>query len=89
MDNPEAYLHAMVMMEAAHQVIHERENDVEDTLFVALTEREVLLVGLGLACLFFDYPCLGEDSRDLQRRLVELAQTQKPEWVVKGEDVQD
>lgn len=85
MNPEEAYFHTMLMMEAAHQVIHERENDVEDTLFLALCEREVLLVGLALACLWFDYPCLSDDSRDLQRRLVELTQAQKPDWLVQGD----
>jgi len=79
----------MLMMEAAHQAIHDKEQDFDDTLFVAMTERDALLIGLGMATLWFMYPCLLEDSRELQLRMLELAKAQKPDWVVRGEDGED
>lgn len=89
MSAPDEFARVMFMMEAAHQTIHELEPNFEDTLFVAMTERDTLLVGLALACLWFDYPCLNADSRDMQQRIVELAKAQKPSWMVKGEDGED
>lgn len=87
MNPEESYLHTMLTMEAAHQVIHGLQNDEEENLFVSLCEREVILLGLALACLWFDYPCLAEDSRDLQSRFVELAKAQKPDWMSEEEEV--
>ena len=78
--------HAFLMMEATHQILHEREPDYEDTLFVALTEVDCLTVGLAMACLWFDYPCLQHLSSNLQKRLLELAKEQKPHWVVSEQD---
>lgn len=86
MSAPDEFARVMFMMEAAHQTIHELEQDFDDTLLISMTERDTLLVGLALACLWFDYPCLNADSRDMQQRIVELAQVQKPDWMVQKGD---
>ena len=75
-----------VMMEICHQLIHNKEHNFDDTVVIALDERDGLFLALALASVSILYPCLRPDSYDMQVRLKELIEAQKGEWMEPRED---
>lgn len=71
-----------IYMEGCHQILHEMDQDFDNTVFVSLTEKDSVTVALAMATLTIIYPCLGDVSEELQLRLKEILYVQKPEWMV-------
>lgn len=82
---PEDWEKIEVQREATHQLLHIMVQNFEVTVAAALTLRDLLLLGLLLDAACQIYPCLIEDSRDLQMRLLEVTRAQQPDWTVDGE----
>ena len=73
-------------MEATHHLVHTKEQDWDNTVTFALTERDILMLALSLTGIQFLYPCLSSVSGDIQKRLLEVTRVQHPEWTVDGEE---
>ena len=74
-------------IEMAHQSLHTMpEPDAEsDICLVALTERDLLMIGLALPVMQLAFPCLGDVSEEFQHRLMDLVRVQRPDWIKNGE----
>lgn len=81
------FARVLAQMEEAHLAIHMMPPDdaESDTMLVALTERELLMVGLALPVMQLAWPCLGGDSQVFQHRLLDLVRVQRPEWTTGGQ----
>ena len=73
-------------IEATHQLIHQMEPDFDETVTFALTERDLLFLALALVGIQFLYPCLVEESTEIQRRVLEVVRVQKPNWAIPERD---
>lgn len=71
---------ALELIDAAHHTVHETAFDPQETVTVALAQRDLILLSIALSLLTFSYPCLNDENTDLQKRIRELMRTQKPEW---------
>lgn len=78
------YYEALLMVAQGAAQIAQMEADYEDTMFMALTERDVLLIGCALPALQSIHLEIGPASENLQLRLVETVRVQKPEWTNDG-----
>lgn len=72
----------LALIESGLSEVKNTPQDYEDTLFMALTRRDVLFIGAALPFLVVNYSDFDEDSIDLQVRLGDAIEVQKPEWVV-------
>lgn len=86
---PEDWERIELQREATHQLIHAMKQNFDSTVAAAFTLRDLLLLGLFLDAACFVYPCLTEDSRDLQMRLLEVTRAQQPDWTVEGDLPED
>lgn len=82
------------MLEAGHEAFHQLPEPTPDdvTMLMALTERDLLLIGMALPCLevmFIDTGCFHDSSKHLQERLTECLRVQRPEWVAKEVSSED
>ena len=68
------------ILEAAHQAIHDFPHDFQEVVVVALTRRDILMIGTALILLELEYPCLRPENADLQGRVSELREVQQPDW---------
>jgi hypothetical protein len=68
------------MLQAYHDLAHDAPHDLEKTTFVALTQRDIALIGCGLRLVSHQLQCLDEERIELIERLSELIGAQHPEW---------
>jgi hypothetical protein len=71
----------LAMCDVGHETLHTFEPDFDETVTVALTEHDVLLVSIGLAAINAFWKCLDEQNLDLQKRISEIISVQKPGWL--------
>jgi hypothetical protein len=76
-------------LQASHEAFHRMEAPTPDspTAVFAMTERDLLLIGMALPAmevLFLQsgISCFYEASADLQRRVMEVVRVQRPEWTL-------
>lgn len=84
-------IRALAMIERGHLALHAMEDPGPDTdtIMVALTERDLLLVGMALPVMELPFPCLGDVSLEFQKRLMELVYAQRPDWTLSGGEGQE
>lgn len=68
------------LKELCHIQALKADHNFEDTMFVALTRRDIWHVLYGLICGSDTSPDLEERSCELLERLAEVLDHQKPEW---------
>lgn len=68
------------LIELCHEQSHEAEHDFEDTVFVALTRRDIWLTCLAFLILRHGAECLEEEIEDILTRIGEVAEIQKDNW---------
>jgi hypothetical protein len=74
------------MLQAYHDLAHDAPHDFETTVMVALTQRDIAVIGTGLRVCGHVLPCLDEERIGLIERLSELIGVQHPEWGVDYEE---
>lgn len=77
---------ALAWAEVAHLAAHEVEFDVEDMATLSICEQDFLMLGCFMALGAAVYPCLNEENSNLQLRMLEIVDAQRPEWLIDTED---
>lgn len=78
-EKQERLLYKLSVIETSHQAVHDTVNDPEVTTVFALGYQDMLLLGLALAVVTLQYPCLYAVSESLQLRILEVVQVQQPD----------
>jgi hypothetical protein len=68
------------LLNLCHQQTHVAPHDFEDTVFAALTRRDIWLLCFSTLLVTFATSCLDEECADLLERLAELVEIQKDAW---------
>lgn len=78
------FYEALMMVAQGARDVSQMEADHENTMFLALTQKDAILIGCALPALESFCPEIGPASEDFQLRLVEALRVQRPEWATDG-----
>lgn len=84
--DPEDPKHLASLLEYLHDQAHSAESDQDDTLLFSLTQREVMLLVLGMLRLALMMDCLSDVCAEMVERINEMIPVQKPHWTSAGRD---
>lgn len=71
----------LALVQATATNLHKYPHDQEDTITVALTRRDLTLLSAAIPTLVYTFPEAQVPALDLDNRLTELVEVQKPEWL--------
>lgn len=86
-EGPEFHPKVEALLTNAHAAVHAMEVGPEiDAVTARLHERDLILIAMGMPLIHMTFPCLGDELRELQARLIEIVSAQFPEWGVDYEE---